>query len=328
MLRTLFVFSLFAATLPSSFANPVCKSGDISVEPYCYVNQGPGQYIALWQIINTSSTTCIPSTLATVTPMSSFPNFSSNFATLNPLLGNQTRYACVSTWNGLGNITLDINNKNKTLNLSNTNACTGSQLVQAAADCSATLPVELMYFNGQAEGTAALLTWATASELDNAGFEVERSEDGVLFETIGLIPTLAPNGNSNQVLNYGYRDRSAKTGINYYRLKQIDGNGHFEYSKVIAVKINASNVFEIGNAFPNPSTTQASFLIENDTSRTGIVQVISLSGQVVLESSLTIEGRTTYTLDTSSLNSGKYIVTFLLEGVPAIQKSIMILNSR
>lgn len=99
-------------------------------------------------------------------------------------------------------------------------------------DCS-TLPVTWLYFNGQLNGTVAELAWATSYEQDNAYFEVERSSDGAVFNSIGRVAASAAIQNTKE---YRFADNSFAAGTLYYRLKQVDKNGSYSYSAV--VKIN------------------------------------------------------------------------------------------
>lgn len=99
------------------------------------------------------------------------------------------------------------------------------------------LPVELAYFAGMWKDQNINLFWRTASEQNNKGFEVQKSKDGNTFEKIGFTKG---NGTTVDVTNYNFIDRSPSNGINYYRLKQIDFDGKFEYSKIIAVAYEKS----------------------------------------------------------------------------------------
>lgn len=99
---------------------------------------------------------------------------------------------------------------------------------------SSPLPVELTFFRAEIIEGKTVLTWQTSSEENNSGFEVERSTDGENFETIGLIEG---NGTTLEVQNYTYIDNDPLDGINYYRLKQIDFDGMFEYSDLVNVEL-------------------------------------------------------------------------------------------
>ena len=91
------------------------------------------------------------------------------------------------------------------------------------------LPVEMLYFNAKIDGTDAILEWATASELNNDRFEVERSLDGINYEYIGEVEG---NGTTDLQVVYQFIDIAPRQGLNYYRLKQVDYDGAFEYSDV------------------------------------------------------------------------------------------------
>ncbi|MFD2248386.1 SGNH/GDSL hydrolase family protein [Pontibacter ruber] len=94
------------------------------------------------------------------------------------------------------------------------------------------LPVELFDFKGIVAKSGIQLHWKTASETNNAHFNIERSEDGKNFKVIGKVNG---SGNSNTTLAYTFTDKSAHTGTLYYRLKQVDFDGQYETSNVIAV---------------------------------------------------------------------------------------------
>ena len=97
---------------------------------------------------------------------------------------------------------------------------------------SAPLPVELLSFSAKKEDTATILEWSTASEINNEKFIIERADHTYYFESIGETPGA---GNSEAILNYQFIDRTPHTGINYYRLKQVDFDGSHEYSNVVYV---------------------------------------------------------------------------------------------
>lgn len=94
------------------------------------------------------------------------------------------------------------------------------------------LPVVLTYFTGQLKNGQPVLNWATAAEINTAGFNIERSKDGTNFQKIGFI---AAEGDAKQVQAYTYTDATAGTGNNFYRLKLIDIDGKFTYSKTVTI---------------------------------------------------------------------------------------------
>ncbi len=115
---------------------------------------------------------------------------------------------------------------------------------------NAPLPIELLFLNATSNFENIELNWATASELNNDHFELEKSTDGHGFQKIG---TVKGNGTTNETLYYKFTDSSPFSGINYYRLKQVDYDGTFEYSKVVSVEqyLDLENAFEL---FPNPAS--------------------------------------------------------------------------
>ena len=121
-----------------------------------------------------------------------------------------------------------------------------------------TVPVELVNFNAYVSGNMASLNWETVSESNNSGFSVERSSGSQAWQQIGFIPG---NGTCSVVHRYNYTDKNLQPGKHDYRLKQIDFDGQFEYSKSIQVNIDVARSFSLGNAYPNPfnSITSLSF---------------------------------------------------------------------
>ncbi len=111
------------------------------------------------------------------------------------------------------------------------------------------LPVELTSFEGTGKNQQVELSWTTASELNNDFFEVQRSTDGRSFEVLGKVQGA---GTYTGTLDYAFTDRTPKAGVNYYRLRQVDYDGAFEYSKVIAIEVIEKSG-ELG-LFPNPAT--------------------------------------------------------------------------
>jgi hypothetical protein len=115
------------------------------------------------------------------------------------------------------------------------------------------LPVDLVSFTAQCSGKGANLYWSTATEFNNSHFTVERSKEGKDFEPVGTVPGA---GNSNAIQNYAYEDPweyiPGKKGIWYYRLKQTDYNGEYEYLPVSSVHYPCSDFGII--ILPNPST--------------------------------------------------------------------------
>ena len=126
----------------------------------------------------------------------------------------------------------------------------------AAYQSNVPLPVSLTSFNAALLKGQSTLTWETASETNNKGFEVLRSIDGKEFTKIDFVNAKGQNGNSSTALSYTYVDRTAKAGTNYYQLKQVDLDGKTELFK----DVKSVNVSLAGGVivFPNPATTYVS----------------------------------------------------------------------
>lgn len=122
----------------------------------------------------------------------------------------------------------------------------------AAKDVSA-LPVNLVSFTAENAIDHALLTWLTASESFNKGFEIERSNDALTWERIGYVGSLSQNGTSDETLQYSFKDLAIMKGHNYYRLKQIDLDGTFGYSPIRVVLSDKEKAGQV-MIFPNPTT--------------------------------------------------------------------------
>jgi len=122
----------------------------------------------------------------------------------------------------------------------------------------AALPVRMIDFYGKIRDSHALLTWNTAFEENNRGFEVEHSYDGVAFTRIGFVA--AKEGNSTSLTEYQFHDPALAQPQNFYRLKQLDKDGNFEYSKVILLTdADGTGVFRV---FENPFRNQLNVQFE------------------------------------------------------------------
>lgn len=108
------------------------------------------------------------------------------------------------------------------------------------------LPVTLTYFKAEAK-SAVLLTWATSTEINNNYFVVQRSEDGSYFYEVGRVDG---HGNSKQTIEYQFEDHSHFAPVAYYRLKQVDYDGAYEYSPVQRVEIRTQGTQRTVNIFP------------------------------------------------------------------------------
>ncbi|MCF2503959.1 T9SS type A sorting domain-containing protein [Dyadobacter sp. CY107] len=159
------------------------------------------------------------------------------------------------------------------------------------------LPVTLVTFDALAENDNAVLTWTTSQETNNKGFEVERSADGKHFEKIGFVNPYSSGSDTTQ--NYQYTDSAPLSGPNYYRLKQLDHDGKFAYSKMVHLDFKNGSKFLV---YPNP----ASKAIYVDTPyENGNIQVTDMIGRAVFNTPPT--GTLTH-VDIANLPVGMYVV--------------------
>ena len=111
------------------------------------------------------------------------------------------------------------------------------------------IPVELVSFSGSIINNTINLNWITATELNNSGFDVEKSLDNNNWNKIGFV---SGNGTSTEVHNYSFTDQTPFVGTSYYRLKQIDFDGTIEYSNTIEVNYGSVSDFALEQNYPNP----------------------------------------------------------------------------
>jgi len=126
------------------------------------------------------------------------------------------------------------------------------------------VPVELTSFSANCNNGIVSLSWKTATETNNNGFEIQRMKDNNRWENIGFIKG---NGTTSKPQEYFYIDNSLTAGSYSYRLKQIDYDGTFEYSKTINVNINMADFsFNLSQNYPNPfnPSTTISFSIPSN----------------------------------------------------------------
>ena len=175
------------------------------------------------------------------------------------------------------------------------------------------IPVELTSFTANISGGIVVLNWTTATETNNQGFEVQRSNGGE-YQTLGFVQG---NGTSTQPHSYTFSDQNTANGTYSYRLKQVDFDGSFAYSKVVDVSVSAPMVYSLAQNYPNPfnPTTQINFSLAVDSKVT--LKVFDILGQEVatLLNNTFTAGAHNVTFDASKLNSGVYLYKIEANGV-------------
>lgn len=200
-------------------------------------------------------------------------------------------YVAMNTGDVTDNVTRFYDNGVNSSGLSNT---PGQSLVGLTGII---LPVSYTHIEANKDNSNALITWGTATEKNNAGFEIERSIDGKAFSKIGYQRSLAVNGNSNSNLEYSYTDNKTMNGINYYRLKQVDVDGNSRYSQVVSVIFDKAGSIK---TFPNPATNK----ITVEAGAVQSIEVYTIAGQK-LNVPVTY-GTASHEVNTAALASGNY----------------------
>lgn len=189
------------------------------------------------------------------------------------------------------------------------------------------VPVELTSFKSLVAGNTVSLSWTTATETNNKGFEVQRKSHNGNFEAIGFVNG---KGTTLEVQNYSFVDQNVAVGTYSYRLKQVDFDGTFEYSKEISADVIAPGTFELNQNYPNPfnPSTNITFSLAVDSRVT--LNVFNVLGQKVtsLVNGNLSAGVQTIKFDAAGLQSGVYFVKMEANGVDgssfsAVKKMIL-----
>ena len=169
------------------------------------------------------------------------------------------------------------------------------------------LPVKLLYFKAKNQNGTSHITWATASEINNDYFNIEKSKDGKNFEIIGKINGA---GNSQQILKYEFIDSNLASGINYYRLKQTDYNGEFSYSDIEIINNYKENENKIKlSLYPVPATDLINIELNSVADLKTRVKVLNILGNPVLEKNITLQrGNNHVEMDINNLPEGVYFI--------------------
>ncbi|MFQ5706817.1 MAG: right-handed parallel beta-helix repeat-containing protein [bacterium] len=160
-----------------------------------------------------------------------------------------------------------------------------------------TVPVKLASFEAAVFDNSVKLSWRTAIETNNFGFEVQRSSDNLSFQGIGF---LAGSKNAGSGASYLFWDNNLSQGRYYYRLKQIDFSGAFEFSGTVQVTIVAPEQFELLQNYPNPfnPTTEIAFVVpDNSQVRLTVYNVLGQQVRTLLDREDVPAGRRTITWD-------------------------------
>lgn len=164
------------------------------------------------------------------------------------------------------------------------------------------LPIELLSFQAVNQPKEVELKWQTSSELNSDFFEVQRSMDGSNFDVIGKVQAA---GESETEITYGLVDRNPLKGLSYYRLRQVDLDGSFEYSQVVSVKRETPGTISI---YPNPAKNHLMVDLPEDITTDSEIQIYNTSGQELLNMNWAAKSGKTISIPIGKLVPGTYFI--------------------
>lgn len=263
---------------------------------------GTNYTFAGWQAVNKDD----PATLGDENSFNTDPNYSDPASCDLVLTGNY------QTGVSVGSVTDDI------FGTARTNPTIG------AWEESAVLPVELVSFNGVCKDDHVLVTWATATETNNDYFVLQRSDDGFNFETVA---TIEGTGTSTYMNFYEIRDQRSFTGVCYYRLIQLDFNGHKHTYDIIAVSECTQEGAGLSHVFPNPMADELNIVFTTFEDQVIKILITNAVGQQVVEKSFNVtEGNNQLNVSTIDLAAGSYQLMIMTDSGELIDAEPLIKN--
>ncbi len=198
-----------------------------------------------------------------------------------------------------------------------------SEFIFGSNDANNQLPVEWIEFSARKTNEGVTLLWKTASELNNAGFEVQRKSNNK-WNAIGFV---RGTGTTTEAQSYTFIDQTA-SGKVQYRLKQIDFDGQFEYSHVVEVDAGFPKQFSLEQNYPNPFNPTTLIIYQIPISSEVKLEVYDVLGKKVatLVNEFMEAGTHTYTFDASrfALTSGTYFYRIQAGGFTATKKMVLL----
>jgi hypothetical protein len=164
------------------------------------------------------------------------------------------------------------------------------------------LPLKLLSFTAALNNDKVMINWSTANELNIARFEVQRSADAVNYSSVSSVNSKGGTG----INNYAVTDASPFTGVNYYRLKEVDVDGYINYSQIVSVVKTADMSLML---YPNPAHDKVYLNITSTKQHSDVFGVYSSAGNLLQQKTIQINNGTTIaTFDISGLAKGVYFI--------------------
>ena len=186
------------------------------------------------------------------------------------------------------------------------------------------LPVELSSFVSAVNLNNVTLNWSTASETNNSGFDIERSNVNGQWSKVGNV---AGNGTSSVSNSYSFTDRNLASGKYSYRIKQIDFNGNFEYFNLSnEVNVGIPTEYELSQNYPNPFNPSTSINFNLPVDGKVSIRLYDMSGKEValLVNEVKTAGYYSVNFNASSLSSGVYFYSISADNFTATKKMLLV----
>jgi len=194
------------------------------------------------------------------------------------------------------------------------------QTLNVTSDDCSTLPVSLLNFSATPGDNKVILRWSTSSEINNLGFELQRSIDG--NNGWSAITFISGAGNSSSTLNYSYTDENLTARRYYYRLKQIDIDQRFTYSAIVSAVLDGRESFGLQQNYPNPFRGETIIRFTLPQSTKVNLSLFDMNGRLVktLVNGSKDAGTHAVTLNSGVLTSGLYFYKLQAEGFTDVKK--------
>ncbi len=188
--------------------------------------------------------------------------------------------------------------------------------------CLGVLPVELINIKAMIHDSEVMLLWSTASEKDNLGFDVERSADNRNWSSLGFVPG---NGTTAHKNEYAFRDDRPYSGVNYYRLKQMDSDGKSQYTPMVVADVRNGSAAQF-DVFPNPSVNgEVTFRVVNKREGNALLEIYDWAGYKLYRETLSVpEGTMVYPVSLATYAKGAYTARLEMPDGQVLFKKILL----
>ncbi len=189
--------------------------------------------------------------------------------------GTWSAFSSIINGGSVGNYTRYLQYRANIASTDNSNTVV---LQDFSINCNFAFPVTLLNFKGRTFNKDVNLEWSTASESNNKGFDIQRSINGMDWNTIGFVPGV---GTSSTLQQYHYEDKGLTAAKYYYRLKQIDFDGKFSYSNVISFNLTEKTGYMLDQNYPNPFSGRTTISYSVPKATKVRLTIYDLQGRIV-----------------------------------------------